>query len=127
MVSGLASDKDRPQLLDTVVDSWLNRDRYGFSEFLAAWPQSGDRDRWAEKLCSNLTMHADPTKNDYPSSIEWALSIQNPKLKDKALCEAIDGWQEDDKLGLHAYVKDRRTPPTHREAVKRLLTSAPNE
>lgn len=127
LVSSIATDRNRAELLDSVVVSWITRDRYGFSEFLAAQPPSPARDQWTERLSSSLTSHADPARNDYPSSIEWALSIRDAGLKDKTLGSTIEDWREKDSSGLDGYLKDTRIPQANREAVKRLLTSAPNE
>ncbi|WAC19825.1 hypothetical protein OVA24_00350 [Luteolibacter sp. SL250] len=127
LVASVPNENDRPKLRMSVVEHWMGRDRYGFSEFLAAQPASGEKDKWVERLAENLVSSIEAGKNDYPSSMSWAFSINDAGLRNKALNNTIGEWQEGDSSGFEAYLNDKNLPKDHRDTIRKLLTTTPNE
>lgn len=121
LASKIAEEKDQPGLLNAVQNTWIFADRFGFSEYLAAQPPSPQRDKWTEELVYSLTSHSNPARNDYPSSIEWSLSIQNAEKKTEALCGAAMKWKEGDPAGLEAFLSDKNIPAVNRDAVRKAV------
>ena len=127
LVASVPNEKDRPKLRMSVADHWMSRDLYGFSEFLTEQPASMEKDQWAEKLAHRLVFSSEVSRNDYPSSMEWAFSIKDDAIRTKAICNTISEWQEGDSSAFEAYLKDENLPKKQRETIRNLLTTTPNE
>jgi hypothetical protein len=127
MVNDVPNEKDRPKLRMSVVEHWMSRDLYGFSEFLTGQPASMEKDLWAEKLAHRLVFSSEAKRNDYPSSMEWAFSINDAAIRTKAICNTISEWQEGDRPGFEAYLKNKNLPKDHGDTIRKLLATIPNE
>lgn len=121
LTSAVPNEKERHDVQKSVAQHWMWKDRFGFSEFLAAQPTSPQKDQFTQLLTVNLTFHDDPKMNDFPSSMEWAFSIDNADVRTKAVSHAISEWKEKDPSGFHAYLNDERLPQATKATIQSLL------
>jgi hypothetical protein len=121
MAEQIAKEKNIPELLDPVVNTWIYSDRFGFSDFLAKQPPSETRDQWSGELALQLVNNMDPQKCDFPSSIAWGISIQNPELRNKILDQSISSWNEKDSDGLRSYLADPKLPKATLDTLGKII------
>lgn len=113
-VDTLGAAPDRGQLVSELLDSWVDLDQRGASEWLAAQPADATRDDGVRKLVQKIE------RQDPEAAALWALQITDTKQRSNSLDRTLGTWANKDPNAVRGFIQAQSSTLGPEETTRRL-------